>query len=81
MKTFNPVTLEDLQDSFNDLRELYGLIIEISNNKAAARVLLDAALFECACVNNSIQDLGGNGFSSLDDTADFIFDVQKTIKK
>lgn len=76
-KNFNSVALQDLQDSFKDLQEIYNLIISISGKKAATRILLDAALFECGCISQFTQDLGGSGFSSIDDTADFIYTMTK----
>ena len=76
-KRLRAVEIEDLQNSLSILRELQTTILSLSEKKYAAELLIDAALFQATTIDNQIKELGGSGFSSIDSTAEFIYEIKK----
>ena len=76
-KQLRAVAIEDLQNSLSILRELQTTILSLSEKKYAAELLLDAALMQATTIDDQIKELGGNGFTSIEDTAEFIYDIEK----
>jgi len=76
-KQLRAIKIEDLQASYSDLRELQSTILSLSEKKFSTELLLNAALFQAATIENQIKELGGSGFSSIDSTADFLYEITK----
>ena len=76
-KQLRAIAIEDLQNSLSILRELQSTISYLSTAQNAISLLLDVALSQAATIDNQIKELGGNGFTSIEDTAEFIYDIEK----
>lgn len=72
-----PVALYDLQENYQNLRDLHKLILQLSTNKAAAECLLENAFWKISLIEENIKELGGNGYCSLDDTLEFVYAMEK----
>lgn len=71
--TLDELDIQDLKTYLKALRDFQKVIVDNSKSTEVAYCLLDAAFCEVALIENSIKNLGGTGFISIDDTADFIW--------
>lgn len=75
MKKNDETALQDLKNHFEDLRDIQKIIVDNSKSRAVAYCLLDAAFFEVVIIEEFIKELGGAGFTSIEDTANFIWEL------
>lgn len=70
--------IEDLKNSISDLQTIYTAILTIAENKnkIAIETLINSALNCSADIDRQITECGGVGFTSIDSTLDFIYDLE-----
>jgi hypothetical protein len=70
--------IEDLKSCLADLQNICDSILALTDNKikTSIQILLNAALLYTSYLDGNIKDCGGVGFKSIDDTLDFLYNLE-----
>lgn len=70
--------IEDVKYCLADLQTLHSAILKLvgKENSKAIEVLIGSLMFQTVLLDGHIKDCGGVGFSSIDDTLDFVYDLE-----
>jgi hypothetical protein len=69
--------IDDIKYCLADLQTLHTAILKlVGNQNRAVEVLIDSLMLQVVFLDGHIKDCGGVGFSSIDDTLDFVYNLE-----